>query len=113
MIATDYGYVLHLVAPGGEETVVPNFRYLELAVGDVFHYGGHEWTVSALDVHETEATTFEIWAEAVEPPGEPPREPPLEPPTEPPPGPLEPPTEPWPDPPAEPPPLVPPAPPVR
>jgi hypothetical protein len=112
VIATDFGYVVHLTAPGGEETMVPNFRYLELAVGDVFQYGGHDWTVSALDIHETETTSFEVWAEPVEPPKEPTTEPPLEPPTEPPPGPLEPPTEPWPEPPAEP-PLVPPAPPVR
>jgi hypothetical protein len=98
VVMTDYGYVLHLGAPGGEETVVRNFRCLQLALRDVFPYGGSEWVVSDILLRMTDTTSFEVWAEPVEPPMEPPSEPPLEPPIEPPPGPLEPPTEPWPEP---------------
>lgn len=62
MVMTDYGYVLHLVAPGGEETVVPDFRCLQLAVGDSFAYGGHDWVVSDIHLRLTETTSFEVWA---------------------------------------------------
>jgi hypothetical protein len=60
--ATDYGYVLHLVAPGGKETVVTNFRSLTLAVGDVFPYAQARWVVTEIHLRMTDATSFEVWA---------------------------------------------------
>ena len=60
--APDYGYVLHLVAPGGEDMVVPNFRCLQLAVGDYFPYGGQDWVVTDIHLRLTDTTSFEVWA---------------------------------------------------
>ena len=61
MATSEYGYVLHLVAPGGE-TVVPNFRCLQLAVGDFFAYGRHDWVVTDIHLRLTDTTSFELWA---------------------------------------------------
>jgi hypothetical protein len=62
MVTTEYGYVLYLTAPGGEETVVPNFRTLPLAVGDVFPYGEARWVVTEIHLRLTDTTSFEAWA---------------------------------------------------
>jgi hypothetical protein len=62
LATTDYGYILHLEAPGGEETVVPNFRCFPLAVGDSLPYGGQNWVVTDIHLRLTDTTSFEVWA---------------------------------------------------
>jgi hypothetical protein len=62
LTTTEYGYVLHLVAPGAETRVL-DFRSHPLAVGDSFAYGGHDWVVSDILLRLTDTTSFEVWAE--------------------------------------------------
>lgn len=42
--------------------VVPNFRCLQLAVGDCFPYGGQDWVVTDIHLRLTDTTSFEVWA---------------------------------------------------